>query len=455
MDAGLAVVIVDTVARETAMFAATGLLIGGLDDLAVDLIYLAGRTPSAILPASPREGLRPFAIFIPAWDEAGVIGAMLNATLARLGGGDFRLYVGTYPNDPATTSAVAAVAADDARVRLVVGAAPGPTTKGDNLNVLWRALAYDTAVEGWKAGAVVLHDAEDLVDPDELRAFDLLLDRHDVVQLPVLPLIARHSRWVSAHYADEFVEIGARGQAVRETLGASLPLAGVGCAIQHELLERLAAERGGTPFDPTSLTEDYELGLALAEHGARGCFANVRTPDGRRIAVRSLFPTALGAAVRQKARWIAGIALLGWDRLGWGPQRRAGEFWMRMRDRRAPLAMVVLAAAYIALGAGALAVSLHLVLGTQPPAPPDWMIPLFMANSALLLWRLAMRGSATGIAYGWREGLRAIPRLLVSNFIGLLAARRALSSYIAVLRGATPRWDKTAHAFPAEAERGH
>ena len=32
----------------------------------------------------------------------------------------------------------------------------------------------------------------------------------------------------------------------------------------------------GEPFDPTSLTEDYELGLALAEMGARAVLAAAR-----------------------------------------------------------------------------------------------------------------------------------------------------------------------------------
>ena len=72
-------------------------------------------------------------------------------------------------------------------------------------------------------------------------------------------------------------------------------------------------------FDPASLVEDYELGLTIADAGGRGCFARVRDAAGDVVAVRAYFPDTVHAAVRQKARWMAGIALAGWDRTGWGP----------------------------------------------------------------------------------------------------------------------------------------
>ena len=440
----------DALTREATLFASVGFLAGGLDDLAVDLVYFAraGRIGRDQPPAA--SSARSLAIFLPAWDESAVIRAMLTNALATFDHDDYRIYVGVYPNDHATLAAVAAVAAQDGRVRLTVGARPGPTTKGDNLNTVWRSLLRDEAEGDWRADAVVLHDAEDVVDPSELRLFDRLLSTYSLVQLPVLPLIAGDSRWVSAHYADEFVEVQARQMVVRQALGAGLPLAGTGCAIRRDALDRVAAARGGSPFDATSLTEDYELGLAVAAAGGRGCFARARDPSGRPIAVRAYFPRTVPSAVRQKARWMAGIALIGWDKLGWRGSRHPGELWMRMRDRRGPLSMLVLAVGYVAMGAGAVAAALHVATAAPVAAGPAWLAPLLAINSALLVWRLTMRGLATGRAYGWREGVRAVPRVLVSNFVSLLATRRAVTLYLKTLRGATPQWDKTAHDFPAD-----
>jgi len=53
----------------------------------------------------------------------------------------------------------------------------------------------------------------------------------------------------------------------------------------------------------------------------------------------------------------------------------------------------------------------------------------------------------TGSAYGWREGLLAIPRLVVGNLITIFAAFRALRLYVGRSR---PVWDKTRHIFPAD-----
>ena len=263
----------DAVARELMLFAATGLLAGGLDDLAVDacwvLLCLARSSRRPTLASLPPVPATRFAIFVPAWDEAAVIGPMLRTTLARLERLEFRLMVGVYSNDPSTHAIADEIAAGDHRVQVVIASRPGPTTKADNLNSLWRALGES----GWAADAVVFHDAEDVVHPCELDVFAALLTRHDVVQLPVLPIVATGAPLLSGHYADEFAESHTRGMSVRCAIGASLPLAGVGCAIAMPLLSAVAAARDGVPFDADSLVEDYELGLRLtAEHGC-GCFA--------------------------------------------------------------------------------------------------------------------------------------------------------------------------------------
>ena len=446
--AGTMLATLDGALAEVALFAAAMILIGGIDDLCVDLVWWRLRRPDQLLDAQPPAPSLPLAVFVPAWDEHRVIGAMLTATLARYDHPDYRVYVGCYPNDPATCAAVSAVAAGDARVRCIVGAAPGPTTKADCLNTLWRALLREDRAIGRRTAGVVLHDAEDVVHPAELRVMDDHLRDAALVQLPVVPLIDPRRRLVSGHYADEFAESHRRDLVVRAGLQAALPLAGVGCAIRRDALERLAG-RTDAPFEALSLTEDYEFGLRIAALGLPARFVRLRErAGGALVATRAYFPDTLYTAVRQKARWVTGIALAGWDRTGWGGTWRAAELWMRMRDRRALLAVLALLAAYAALLGWALSAIGHAVTGTPRPQAGIGLRAMLMLNAALLGWRLLARARGTAAEHGWREGLWSLPRAPVANLIAMLAARRALVRYVAGLAGAPPRWDKTAHRFP-------
>ncbi len=453
--------VIDAILLELLLFAAVGIAIGGIDDLAVDIAWIGRRAwrsitvyrrhPRASLAClSPPRAPGAIAVMVCAWQESEVIERMLREALSRYDHGDYRIYVGTYPNDPETIAAVRAV--DDLRIRLAIGPNPGPTTKGDNLNRIWQAILADERTEGRRFKAVVLHDAEDRVHPGELRLFDHMIERFAVVQIPVIPLPHPRSRWIAGHYCDEFAEAHRRMLSVREALGAGVPLAGVGCAISRTAIERLSQIRNGLPFDPASLTEDYELGLHLAQLGCHGRFVVLpETPGGPPVAVRSLFPDTPGRAVRQKARWMLGIALAGWDRLGW--HGSLAEHWMRMRDRRALIAALILSAAYGALLLAPFAALGHLLADTPPPTLPPVLRLLLDVNMALLVWRGAMRWRAVRHHYGDAEAWRSLLRIPVSNGIAILAARRGLIDYVAHLRGAPLRWDKTPHHFPEPANQ--
>lgn len=447
--------------HELALFAAVAFLIGGIDDLAVDSIWLVRsawrkfvvyqfftRVDAATLAPPERPGR--IAIFIGAWDEARVIGAMLRHALDRFDHDNYRIFIGVYPNDPETRNAIEVVRSGHPKgslVRIVEGWFAGPTTKAECLNRLWRALLREEAETGVRFKAIVLHDAEDVVHSAELKLFDKLIERFDLVQLPVLPMIVPGSNWVSGHYLDEFAESHGKQLIVREAVGAGMPSAGVGCAIGRDAIQRMADRMGGAPFDAASLTEDYEIGLRLRDQGGRGAF--VRLPGaGQRslVAVRAYFPATFGAAVNQKARWMTGIALSGWDRLGW----RGGftERWMRLRDRRAPLAALVLASAYAAMAMMAGLWIACRMTGRPFPAFSETLASLLMFNGSLFLWRFAMRATMVGRAYGWRQGARAIPRMLVANAIEMAAAVKAVARYLRGRREGRSTWYKTEHSFP-------
>ncbi len=451
-----AVEISTRIAAELALFAAIGFVIFAANDLLVDVIYFArwlwralavySRYPRAFASElAPPEQPGFIAVLVPAWDEAAVISSMLRATLRRVEHNNYRIFAGHYRNDPATAAAIASVV--DERVEMVAVDVDGPTTKADCLNHLYAALLFYETQQGKPAKAVVLHDAEDVVHPLELGLFDRLSERAGVIQLPVLPLIDRSSPWISGHYCDEFAEAHAKEMVVREAVGASIPLAGVGCAIAREPLARLAAMHDGRPFVGGSMTEDYELGLRIGALGLKTMFVRIPARPGDRsmVSSRGHFPSSLGVAVRQKARWLGGIALAGWDRLGW--RGGLGERWMRMRDRRGPLAALLLIAAY---GAALLWSQLWIaeMMGAPVQARLDpLLVKLLQVNAWLLLWRVFMRACFTTSAYGLGQGLLSIPRMIVGNVIAVLAAGRAVSLHMG---GGAKRWDKTTHIFPVE-----
>src|SRR6185295_6196485 len=132
---------------------------------------------------------------------------------------------------------------------------------------------------------------------------------------------------------------------------------------------------------------DYELGLRLAALGHRSAFVRLPAGPGRPlVATRGYFPATLAAAVAQKARWMTGIALSGWDRLGWSGG--LAERWMRLRDRQSPLAALVLFAAYGALALWAVLLIAALPSGYRLPPFGPVLNMLLAINSAFLLWRL-------------------------------------------------------------------
>jgi adsorption protein B len=120
---------------------------------------------------------------------------------------------------------------------------------------------------------------------------------------------------------------------------------------------------------------------------------------------------------------------------------------MRMRDRRGPLAALLLLAAY-----GAALIWSQFWLAETLGAPvtvrlDHTLIILLIVNAWLLAWRVMMRACFTASAYGFEQGLLSIPRMFVGNVIAMLAAFRAVSLHIG---GGARQWDKTQHRFPME-----
>ena len=449
------------VEHELLLFAGIFFLVGALDELCVDGVWLWQRLKYPRLTQRlDRSDVRSrtlgghAAVFIPAWREEAVIEHTIAHALRSWTHADYTLYVGCYGNDAATFEAAMRGAGCDARVRLVIHDVEGPTTKADCLNRLYTAMQVDERRRGTPFRMIVLHDAEDMVDPAELGLLDRAIERSSFVQLPVVPLPQRESRWIGSHYCEEFAEAHGKTMVVRDMLGVALPAAGVGCAFERGILAEMARIIGTDgPFSIDSLTEDYELGMRIELAGGTSRFLRVRGDDGTLIGTRAYFPSRIDEAVRQKSRWVHGIALQGWDRLGWSGG--IAEFWMRLRDRRGPFAALVLACGY----AFFLLTGLFFLLGglgvERPWQTDPLLAALLVANLASFAWRAAMRFAFTAREYGLVEGARAVLRIPVANIISIMAGRRALFAYVRTVTGGQPQWDKTMHyRHPAaEADR--
>jgi adsorption protein B len=468
--------------RELLLFAAIGILLIGVDDLLFDGLWMAAArrggsaNPRLLAHERMRSGLAPtilpkggvdrpmvdgpMAIFLPAWREGAVLPDTLRRMMAAWSGEDYRIFIGCYPNDRDTLDALSGFDLIHGPLRRVIADRAGPTTKGHNLNQMWLALAADERDMGRRYAAVILHDAEDIVHAYELALYRKMLAHHSMVQIPVHALIVPASQWIGGHYADEFAEAHGKELKVRSAFGLPIPSAGVGCALSRDAVSVLAMERDGSPFREDSLTEDYEIGILIGTYGLSAIFVDARTETGDPIVSKGEFPGLLEAAVKQKARWISGIALAGWGHLGWpqlpAVQRRSRWIgvvlghWMLWRDRRAPLAAIVILSAYLGVSLSLLHGAGRWLFGWQGGVTSEWLYPLLAVNGPLLVWRLGVRAYFTTLTYGLEQGLRSIPRAFVANLIAIMASYRAVRTYITMVRSGKVVWSKTDHGAYAE-----
>ncbi|ALM54713.1 type II secretion system protein E [Halomonas huangheensis] len=460
-----------------ALVLALLMLMCGLDDLFLDVYYWTrrfwrSRTVYQQHSHANEERLfeqpeKPLAVMVPAWQEVGVVGSMAQLMANTMDYENYQIFVGTYPNDPETQAEVDVVARTFHNVHKVVTARPGPTSKADCLNNIVQAIADFEEAAGIEFAGCILHDAEDVISPMELRMFNYMLPDKDLIQVPVYPFRPRWYQLSSGHYIDEFSEYHGKDVVTREAITGQVPSAGVGTCFSRRALTLLRELNDGVTFDIWSLTEDYDIGFRLHESGLTCAFVRYsvdddnlsphrehrkgqRYHDSRVICVREHFPTDFKAVIRQKSRWITGIVFQGYQHLGWSNNWRLNYFlW---RDRRGVVAYPV---ALIASCLLIVLVSLWLAAILLPDA---WRFPdilsggllstLLMINGVLLINRAFQRFYFVKIYYGWRQGILSFPRMLWSNIINFLANVRAWRLFMQRARHQTFAWDKTTHEFP-------
>ncbi len=433
---------------------AVAILVSGLDDLLIDaawaFAWLRGKwKPEArMFPPGPRQlesaPQRTIAILVPLWQEHEVIGRMLEHNLASVRYSDYHFFAGAYPNDDMTQEKVRAIAERFPNVHLALCPHDGPTSKADCLNWIYQHLILYEEQTGTRFEVVVTHDAEDIIHPEELRWINYYAARFDFIQTPVLALHTPFFALTHGVYCDEFAEYHTRDMPVRPLLGGFVPSSGVGTGYRRDALDKLARSAANRIFEPDALTEDYENGLRLFRLGCSQTFVPLVHPMGSKewVATREFFPQKWTAAMRQRTRWVMGIALQTWERHGW--KGKPGEVYWLWRDRKGLLANPLSLLANLVFVYG---------LGTAiwRRATP-LSVELCWATFSIQCVRIAVRMACVSRVYGIVFALGVPVRAVYANALNAAATFNAVGRYaLARARKRPLKWLKTDHTYPNRA----
>jgi bacteriophage N4 adsorption protein B len=437
------------------------ILLNSVDDLVLDLACLyrwAGarwfRHPGIHWPADGELEAAPrkrIAIFVPLWREFRVIHSMLEHNIAVSRYDLYDFFVGVYPNDAPTLKAVSEAAGRFPNVHTAMCPHDGPTSKADCLNWIYQRMLLFEEENAERFDIVVTHDAEDLIHPYSLQIINYFGQAYDMVQVPVLALTTPLRELTHGVYCDEFAEYQTKDVPARHILGGFIPSNGVGTGFSRAALERLAESYSNRVFEPECLTEDYENGFRIHKLGFRQIFVPIHRHGGSFVATREYFPRTLKSAVKQRTRWVTGIALQSWERHGW--LETAGQLYWFWRDRKGVLSNLLNPLANLAFVYGALTLAWSTCrggawgLGKVAAAGMEWV---YTAILGLQIVHSAVRTGCVARVYGWRFSAGVPVRMVWGNWINFFATVAALERYLAAkLAGRPLVWLKTEHAYPS------
>ena len=295
-----------------------------------------------------------------------------------------------------------------------------------------KALAF--ALQRARGDFVVVFDAEDIPEPDQLRlalaAFAEGGPQVVCVQAG-LDIYNPWDGWLTRQFTLEYAALFAGLLPFLERLALPLPLGGTSNHFRRSALERL----GG--WDPFNVTEDADLGMRLARMGYR-C----------RVIASTTFeeaPNRLGEWFRQRTRWMKGwmqTALVHSRQ----PARALGGF--------GPWGFVGF---HLVLGALLVSVLLHPLFYLVMAA--DMATGRFLDGSGGLLGETLRMIALGNLIGGYAAAMALAARAAIGRGLGLIALDVATMPFYWLLISAAAwralfqlfadpfRWEKTAHGF--------
>ena len=428
------------------------LVISGIDDIFVDLLYWFNRWKyRRSLPKVDevnQAAENSIALIICCWREYKVIGRTLTYALSKMKYSNYQIFVGVYPNDTKTLEVVKRIAQKNNKVIICVNSHDGPTTKADNLNNVYNSLNRFEEDNNKHFDMVLIHDSEDFIHPFSLKLYNYILMYQgvDAVQIPVVPIKDDKGKFIHRTYCDAFAEVHSKDMVVRQAIKVFIPFAGTGMAFKRQIFKDL--EKNYTRvFNDANLTEDYELGLRLFKLGYKTSYINLLMDSHNaqsRVATGEYFPNSFWGAVRQRSRWTAGICFQNWKMHKWTGSLKTKYFLLRDRKTIFSNFMVLLSNLVFAL-------FLFYMLGFSLGI--NYMESIIQENSALyvflwvcfffMIWRLLHRFIFTYNWYGFRYALFSLIRINFDNLINFFATFRAMRVFMTMKNKVV--WESTEH----------
>ncbi len=392
------------------------------------LIFLLARVQTSKgVPPLLDHTLPYYSVLVPLYEEAEIVPDLIEALkeldypTEKL---DIQLIVESA--DPKTYAAVFEVDLPD-HMRVHVVATSAPQTKPHALN---HALTLA------KGDVVVVYDAEDMPDAQQLRQAATLLatnERIGCVQA-CLNVYNPSESFLTRQFTIEYTALFDCVLPTLRKLGFPVPLGGTSNHFPRQVLEEL----GG--WDPYNVTEDADLGICLARAGYQVEILRSTTWEEA--------PATFPIWLRQRTRW-----LKGWMQTYLVHMRRPA----RLRDELGTRGFFGL---QVFMGGVLLSVLVHpwfYVLA----ALDLWSGQGFMsttASSGSLLWGIAVFNLVAGYVAGVALGVAAVS---VRGWIGLAFSSIFMPIYWLLISFAAYRglwqllrapfyWEKTAHRARAK-----
>jgi len=379
-----------------------------------------------------------YTILVPAYQEANVIGQVLH-NFEQLDYPTRKLEILVLLEaDDAETIAAARAANPPAHIRLLIVPDGDPRTKP-------RACNYGLLFARGKY--VVIYDAEDRPDPDQLLKV-LISFRHDTAvqrrrsEHRPLACVQASLNYYNADYnvltrmfAVEYAHWFDSMLPGMDTVNTPIPLGGT----SNHFLRSALVEVGG--WDPYNVTEDADLGLRLAASGYRVDVVKSTTWEEA--------TAKLGPWIRQRTRWIKGYILTAAVNL------RHPIDWIRSNGPRASLTMfgLVLGTPVAFL---LYPLALGFTLGAWLLGPvfqiwlPTWLLIFGTVNMVgMNLIMVISSGLAAWQRYNWRIAAFSVFLPIYWLLHSIAAWRAALQMAYAPFL-----WEKTPHGLTEEYDDG-